>query len=58
MESAAWFVSWQGGLRFVLEMRQGALCRAFALVGAGVWCMEEAPGFRVGAAGQPQIYPL
>src|ERR1035441_5030948 len=36
MESAAWVVSWQGGLRFVSEMRQVALCRTFALVGAGV----------------------
>jgi hypothetical protein len=58
MESAAWFVRWRGGLRCTPEMRQGALCRAFGLVGAGVWCMEEAPGFVGLAAGKPQIYPL
>jgi len=58
MESVAWFVSCEGGLRFVPEMRQSALCRAFALVGAGVWCMEDDPGFLVGATGRPQIYPL
>ena len=58
MESAAWFVRWRGGLRCTPEMRQGALCRAFGLVGAGVWCMEEAPGFVGLAARAPQIYPL
>jgi hypothetical protein len=58
MKSAAWIVRRRGGLRCSPEMRQGAPYRAFGLIGAGVWCMEEAPGFLGVAAGQPQIYPL
>lgn len=58
MESAAWIEGWRGGLRCGPEMRKGAACRAFGLVGAGVWCMDEAPGFLSVAAEQPQFYPL
>jgi hypothetical protein len=58
MKFAAWFRRWRGGLVCSPEMRKGAACGAFGLVGAGVWCMDEARWFLGVAAEQPQIYPL
>jgi hypothetical protein len=51
MESAAWSVRRQSGLWFMPKMRRGALRRAFGLVGAGIWCMEEPAGFLGGPPG-------
>jgi Cytochrome bd terminal oxidase subunit I len=40
-----------GAVCFMPKMRRGALRRAFGLVGAGIWCMEEPAGFLGGPPG-------
>src|SRR5579859_5062503 len=58
MEFAAWSAGRRRDLGLMPERRKSAPCRAFGLVGAGVWCIDEPAWVRGRAAGRPQIYPL
>lgn len=51
MESAAWSVRWQDGLRFIPEMRQGTLCRTFGSLGRGFGASKSLQGALEGLLG-------